>query len=250
MFRRNRRKDCRRKLILPFLTEDVVSKIISMRSLLIHDRLCHGLGIDLVDIDMMTEADLRTFVLQVLSMRNAFNEVLGSAGVPHPYFWDKPVVRSIVEMTLGQIDRAVRVLEDITGSVDSGEVSAYEEEQRKDADRISRETEGGFDPNVLLNANQYEHLCKEIDAKYTPEGKGLSFVPYRKLTRDLFVGMLATRISHIRMLKNERIDGTADDFMSDMDYYEMIEEVESDLKQYPSDAVAEARELEAKLNDA
>ena len=75
-------------------------------------------------------------------------------------------------------------------------------------------------------------------------------MPYRKLTRDLFVGMLATRVSHIRMLKNERIDGTADDFMSDMDYYEMIEEVDSDLKQYPADAVAEARELEAKLNDA
>ena len=30
----------------------------------------------------------------------------------------------------------------------------------------------------------------------------------------------------------------------------MIEEVESDLKQYPADAVAEARELDAKLNDA
>ena len=28
----------------------------------------------------------------------------------------------------------------------------------------------------------------------------------------------------------------------------MIEEVESDLKQYPADAVAEARELDAKLN--
>ena len=49
------------------------------------------------------------------------------------------------------------------------------------------------------------------------------------------------------MLRNERIFGTADDFMSDMDYYEMIEEVESDLKQYPADAVAEARELDAKL---
>ena len=156
--------------------------------------------------------------------------------------------RSIVEMTLRQIDRAVRVLENITGPVDPGEVSAYEEVQREDADRISRETEGGLDPNVLLNANQYEHLCKEIEAKYIPEGKGLSFVPYRKLTRDLFIGMLATRISHIQLLRNERIFGTADDFMSDMDYYEMIEEVESDLKQYPADAVAEARELDAKLN--
>ena len=29
-------------------------------------------------------------------------------------------------------------------------------------------------------------------------------------------------MSHIRMLRNERIFGTADDFMSDMDYYEMI----------------------------
>ena len=56
------------------------------------------------------------------------------------------------------------------------------------------------------------------------------------------------RMSHIRMLRNERIFGTADDFMSDMDYYEMMEEVESDLKQYPADAVAEARELDAKLN--
>ena len=27
----------------------------------------------------------------------------------------------------------------------------------------------------------------------------------------------------IRMLRNERIDGTADDFMSDMDYDEMVE---------------------------
>ena len=45
------------------------------------------------------------------------------------------------------------------------------------------------------------------------------------------------------MLRNERIFGTADDFMSDMDYYEMIEEVESDLKQYPADAVAEADAL-------
>ena len=50
------------------------------------------------------------------------------------------------------------------------------------------------------------------------------------------------------MLRNERIFGTADDFMSDLDYYEMTEEVESDLKQYPADAVAEARELDAKLN--
>ena len=58
------------------------------------------------------------------------------------------------------------------------------------------------------------------------------------------------RMSHIRMLRNERIFGTADDFMSDMDYYEMIEEVESDLKQYPADTVAEAREFDAKLNDA